>query len=63
MERKMPDRIKRDFSNINTVIRQFRELGRTDTDIIETIIATANMFESIDEDEKKWDEEIRKRQR
>lgn len=40
---KMPDSIAADFSNLETVVQQFRELGRSDTVILETLIGVANI--------------------
>lgn len=37
-ERKMPDHIKEDWSNLPEVVEQFRQLGRSDTYILETLI-------------------------
>ena len=37
-ERKMPDHIKEDWSNLPEVVEQFRHLGRSDTYILETLI-------------------------
>lgn len=40
-ERQMPDRIKDDWSNLQEVVEQFRQLGRSDTHILETLIQIA----------------------
>lgn len=40
-ERQMPDRIKDDWSNLPEVVEQFRQLGRSDTHILETLIQIA----------------------
>lgn len=40
-ERKMPDRIKDDWSNIPEVVEQFRQLEHSDTYILETLIRIA----------------------
>lgn len=40
-ERKMPDRIKDDWSNLNEVVEQFRQLKHSDTYILETLIRIA----------------------
>lgn len=37
-ERKMPEHIKEDWSNLPEVVEQFRQLGRSDTHILETLI-------------------------
>ena len=37
-ERRMPDSIKEDWSNLPEVVEQFRQLGRSDTEILETLI-------------------------
>lgn len=42
-ERKMPDRLSDDFSNIRTVVEQFRNLGYSDTYILETIMNVADV--------------------
>lgn len=38
MKRQMPDSIKEDWSNLPEVVVQFRQLGRSDTHILETLI-------------------------
>lgn len=37
-DRKIPDHIKEDWSNLPEVVEQFRQLGRSDTHILETLI-------------------------
>ncbi len=37
-ERKMPEHIKEDWSNLPEVVEQFRQLGRSDTYILETLV-------------------------
>lgn len=39
MQRQMPDRIKDDWSNLPEVVEQFRQLGRSDTYILETLVS------------------------
>ena len=43
MKRKMPDRILDNFSNLRTVVTQFRELGKSDTEILETVMNIADI--------------------
>lgn len=38
MSRSMPDRFEDNFSNIRTVVAQFRALGYSDTYILETVM-------------------------
>ena len=38
-ERKMPDRVKDDYSNAREVVEQFRKLGYGDTYILETLLS------------------------
>lgn len=38
IERKMPEHIKEDWSNLPEVVEQFRQLGRSDTYILETLV-------------------------
>ena len=40
---RMPDIILNDFSNLRTVVEQFRNLGHNDTYILETIINIADI--------------------
>lgn len=40
-KRKMPDRIKDDWSNLPEVVEQFRKLEHNDTYILETLIRIA----------------------
>lgn len=42
--RRMSDRILNDFSNLRTVVEQFRNLGHSDTYILETIMAFADII-------------------
>ena len=37
-ERKIPEHIKEDWSNLPEVVEQFRQLGRSDTYILETLV-------------------------
>lgn len=37
-ERKMPEHIKENWSNLPEVVEQFRQLGRSDTYILETLV-------------------------
>ena len=46
--RKMPDRILDDFSNLRTVVEQFRNLGYGDTYILETVMNVADVKNSND---------------
>lgn len=43
-ERRMPDRILEDWSNLKTVVSQFRNLGYNDTYILETVMNCADIF-------------------
>lgn len=38
IKRQMPDSIKEDWSNLPEVVEQFRQLGRSDTFILETLV-------------------------
>lgn len=63
MKRQMPDSIKEDWSNLPEVVEQFRQLGRSDTYILETLVnvvvernKSKDFFEKFDK-KKKYDYE------
>ena len=59
MKRQMPDSIKEDWSNLPEVVEQFRQLGRSDTYILETLVSVVvernkskEFFEKFDKKKK-----------